>query len=100
MHPILKVGPAAVQLPGLILLMGFWLSLSLAERRAKALGLPEERVFNAGMLALLTGLVGARLGYVAIHWNAYQNDLVTVAGYTIKQDTAIGDNQNAKVEVR
>jgi len=81
-YPILDIGPAAVQLPGLILLLGFWLSLSLAERRAKAAGLPEERVFNAGMLALLAGLVGARLGYVLIHWSAYQNDLGGIAALT------------------
>lgn len=75
MFPILNVGPAAVQLPGLILLLGYWLSLNLAGRRAKAEGLPEDAIFNAGFIALLAGLLGARLGYVALHWSAYQNDL-------------------------
>lgn len=74
MHPILDIGPLAVQLPGLLLLLGFWLGLSLGGRRARAAGLSEDVIFSAGMLALLAGLLGARLGYVGLHWNAYQGD--------------------------
>jgi phosphatidylglycerol:prolipoprotein diacylglycerol transferase len=81
-YPILNVGPAAIQLPGLVLLLGFWLSLNIAGRRAKAAGLSEDVVFNAGMIALLSGLIGARLGYVALHWSAYQQDLQGVVSLT------------------
>jgi phosphatidylglycerol:prolipoprotein diacylglycerol transferase len=73
--PVLNVGPAAIQLPGLLLLVGYWLALNLAGRRARSAGLSEDAVFNAGFLALLVGLIGARLGYVALHWSAYQTDL-------------------------
>lgn len=91
MFPILNIGPAAVQLPGLILLLGYWLSLNLAGRRAKTAGLSEDAVFNAGFLALLAGLVGARLGYVALHWSAYQNDLSGILALTFGGlDTATG----------
>lgn len=82
MYPVLNIGPAAIQLSGLILLLGFWLSLNLAGRRAKAEGLPEDVIFNAGMIALLVGLVGARLGYAALHWSAYQNDLSGILALT------------------
>jgi prolipoprotein diacylglyceryltransferase len=83
MFPILDVGPAAVQLPGLILLLGFWLSLSLAGRRAKAVGFPEDVVFNAGFFGLLAGLIGARLGYVALHWSAYRNDVSGILALSV-----------------
>jgi phosphatidylglycerol:prolipoprotein diacylglycerol transferase len=82
MFPILNIGPAAIQLPGLILLLGYWLSLNLAARRAKAAGLSEDVVFNGGFIALLLGLIGARLGYVALNWSAYQNDLSGVLALT------------------
>jgi phosphatidylglycerol:prolipoprotein diacylglycerol transferase len=75
MFPVFNVGPAAIQAPGLILMVGFWLSLNLAARHAKAEGLPENAVYNAGFAGMLFGLIGARLGYVAQHWSAYQNDL-------------------------
>ena len=81
-YPILNVGPAAIQLPGLILLLGFWLSLNLAGRRAKAAGLGEDVVLNAGFVALLAGLLGARLGFVALHWSAYQRDLSGILALT------------------
>ncbi len=83
MYPILNVGRAAVQVPGLILLLGFWLSLNLSARRAKAAGLSDDVIFNAGMIALLAGLVGARLGYVLIHWAAYQNDVSGMLALTL-----------------
>lgn len=83
MYPILNIGPAAVQAPGLILLLGFWLSLNLSGRRARAVGLSDDVIFNAGMIALLVGLVGARLGYVLIHWSAYQKDVSGILALTI-----------------
>jgi phosphatidylglycerol:prolipoprotein diacylglycerol transferase len=82
MFPILNIGPAAVQLPGLILLFGFWLSLNLAGRRARTAGLSEDAIFNAGFVALLTGMVGARLGYVVLHWSAYRSDLSGILALT------------------
>ena len=82
MYPILRVGPAAIQLPGLILLLGFWICLSLAGRQANKAGLAEDAIFNAGFLGLLAGLLGARLGYVALHWSVYQYDLPGIFALT------------------
>jgi prolipoprotein diacylglyceryl transferase len=95
MYPILNVGPAAIQLPGLILLVGFYLSLTLAGRLAKSAGFSEDAIFNAGMMALLGGLVGARLGYVALNWSAYQNDLggifaLTTGGLSVPAGLLVG----------
>ena len=91
MFPVINVGPAAIQAPGLILLVGFWLSLNLAGRRAKFEGVPENAVYNAGFIGLLFGLIGARLGYVMQHWAAYQNDLSGILALTTEAlSTPIG----------
>jgi prolipoprotein diacylglyceryl transferase len=82
MFPILNIGPAAIQLPGLLLLLGYWLSLNLAGQQAKRRGLSEDAVFNAGFIALFVGLVGARLGFVLLHWSAYQDDLSGIFALT------------------
>jgi phosphatidylglycerol:prolipoprotein diacylglycerol transferase len=82
LFPILNIGGLAIQLPGLILLLGYWLSLNLAGRRAKSRGVSEDAIFNAGFIALSAGLVGARLGYVILHWSAYQNDLAGIVALT------------------
>jgi prolipoprotein diacylglyceryltransferase len=63
MLPILQVGPLAIQTPGLILLLGLWFGLSLAERSAPRHGLQASAIYNLVFVALLAGVVGARLTY-------------------------------------
>jgi len=64
MLPVLRVGPLAVQTPGLILLAGLWLGLSLAERHAEGSGVNASDLYNLVIAALIASLFGARLVYV------------------------------------
>ena len=72
MYPILQLGPLAVRLPGLILLLGVWWAMSLTEREAPRRGLPASALYNLAFYSLVTGLLGARLWYAArffpIYW--------------------------------
>lgn len=65
MLPILQIGPLAVQTPGLIILVGIWIGLELAERQAKLFGLDGSRLFSLLVWMLAAGIVGARLIYAA-----------------------------------
>ncbi len=65
MLPILQIGPAAVPTPGLILLLGLWLGLTLAERLAVRFESDANTVYNLAFTALLAGMIGARLSFVA-----------------------------------
>jgi len=49
---------------GLMLVLGFLLAIYLAQRRARRAGEDGEAVARCGMLALVGGIVGARLAYV------------------------------------
>lgn len=71
MLPILQIGPLAIQTPGLILLLGLWLALSLSERAASRSGLNPNQLYNLVLLGLLGGVVGARLGYVLRYPEAF-----------------------------
>ena len=53
MLPILQVGPLAIQAPGLILLLGLWLGLALAERTAHYWGVPGKTLYNLAFMALI-----------------------------------------------
>jgi len=64
MLPTLQVGPLAIQLPGLLILAGLWLGLSLAERHAWRFNVKPTDLFNLALIALLAGIIGARLAYV------------------------------------
>jgi len=71
MLPILQIGPLAIQTPGLILLLGLWLAVSLSERAASHSGLNPNQLYNLVLLGLLGGVVGARLGYVLRYPEAF-----------------------------
>ncbi len=63
MLPILQVGPLAVQLPGLFLLAGVWVGVSLMEREARRLKLDSAVLSNMVLIGLVAGVLGARLAY-------------------------------------
>jgi prolipoprotein diacylglyceryltransferase len=65
MFPILQIGPLAVQTPGLAMLLGLWLGLTLAERYAGAQQVNPDRIYNLTLVSLVTGVAGARLIYAA-----------------------------------
>jgi len=65
MLPILHIGPLAIQVPGLVLLLGLWLGLSLTERYAPRYGMESKIIYNLVIISILAGVIGARLFYVA-----------------------------------
>lgn len=65
MLPILNIGPLAIPTPAFILLIGFWLGLELAEKQAQHFGASARHIYNLTLAALLAGLVGARISYLA-----------------------------------
>lgn len=71
MLPILQVGPLALQTPGLILILGLWLGLNLAEKNASRHQLHPDVIYNLAFTALIAGIVGARLTYAARYLSAF-----------------------------
>ena len=76
MFPILQIGSLALQTPGLILLLGMWLGLDLAERQAPRFQLPPTQIFTTALVALAGGLIGGRLVFAATNIQVfYENPL-------------------------
>ena len=71
MLPFLSVGPFLLQLPGLAILFGGWVGISLTEKYARRRKIDHEAAYNLVLVALISGIAGARLGYVASHLGAY-----------------------------
>ncbi len=65
MMPILQIGPLALPLPVLLYIVGVWAGLSLSEKNVHRRNLNQDQVFNLALVAMLTGVAGARLAYVA-----------------------------------
>ena len=64
MFPIVNLGPLAIQVPGLIILLGIWLGLSLAERYSTRRGVEASILYNLVFITLICGVIGARLSYL------------------------------------
>jgi phosphatidylglycerol:prolipoprotein diacylglycerol transferase len=78
MFPILQLGPFAIRLPGLIALAAVWVGLDIGAREGKRLGLSAEHVYNAGFYGLVSGVIGARVWYVATYWSVYRTELLAI----------------------
>lgn len=74
MFPILQIGPLAIQIPGLALLIGVWVGLSLAEKEAARLHMDADAIYNVAFVGLIGGLIGARLAYAARYLSSYAAD--------------------------
>jgi len=74
MFPVLQIGSLALPIPGLALLLGVWIGLWLAEKKAARLGIGPETVYNLAFIGIVAGLLGARLAYVAHYLNVYASD--------------------------
>ena len=74
MFPLLQLGPYALQVPGLILIVSLWLSLNVAEKEAKRQKYRPELIYSLVFYALVAGIVGARLWYVSRYLDTYLDD--------------------------
>lgn len=74
MFPILQLGPLAIQIPGLLLLLGVWVGLWLAEKEAIRLNLSADAIYNLAFTGLVAGVVGARVVYVLRYLSTYAAD--------------------------
>lgn len=74
MFPFLQLGPFAIQVPGLIILGGLWVGLTLSEKsveRTRGIPISPTQVTNLALLSLLAGVIGARLGYLLLFPSAF-----------------------------
>lgn len=65
MFPIINIGPLAIQAPGLIIIIGLYVWLSINDYSAKKMNLDAATLSNHFFYSLLIGLAGARLAVIA-----------------------------------
>lgn len=65
MLPVISIGPLALPVPQLLLLLGFWIGLELTERQAQRYRSQAGELYNLTLIAVVAGLIGARLAYAA-----------------------------------
>jgi len=63
MFPVIQIGPLALQAPGLLLMLGLWLGLTVSEKWARHFKVSINQMYNLVFIALIAGIIGARLSY-------------------------------------
>ncbi|MEZ4557901.1 MAG: prolipoprotein diacylglyceryl transferase [Caldilineaceae bacterium] len=71
MYPSLPFGPLSLPTTPVLAIIAFWLALETAARFGKRLRLNGDDVWNLGLVALLAGLIVARLWNVIQFWHVY-----------------------------
>lgn len=100
MFPYLRLGPFLLQMPLLMLFIGFWIGSTFTEREAARLGLNKEKINNLIGYGLLGGILGARLVYAAQYASVYvanplglfspsTSTLSPIGGFLIGMSTAL-----------
>lgn len=76
MHPELDLGPLTLQTFGIMFSAAFLAAGAVIARRLKEIGKPVDWAYELVFAALLGGLVGARLYYLAAHWETVEDDFL------------------------
>src|SRR6185436_16202432 len=83
MFPILlKIGPLTLHTYGLLVAAGIFAGIKVCVREASLDGHPgkevQESIYQMAFYVVLAGILGARIFYVATHWNEYADDLLSI----------------------
>ena len=63
MFPTISIGPLAIRTPGLIIILGLWVGIYLAEKDAKTFKFNANKIINLITITGLAGIIGARVFY-------------------------------------
>jgi phosphatidylglycerol---prolipoprotein diacylglyceryl transferase len=76
MQPEIELGPLTLQTFGLMMGLGFVAAGFAASRFLKEIGKPADWAYEMVFAALVGGIVGARLWWIAENWSEAQDDLL------------------------
>lgn len=78
MLPVLQVGPAAIQMEGLILLLGLWIGLTLSEKFCIRRGITSTQLYNLVFFMMIGGVIGARFSYLLRYPDAFTRNPISI----------------------
>jgi phosphatidylglycerol:prolipoprotein diacylglycerol transferase len=74
----LKFGPVTIRWYGVMIALGFICASAALSIRARKWGLESEKIFNCALIAFISGIVGARLYFVALSWSYFSTHLAEI----------------------
>ncbi len=74
----IDIGGFSIAYYGIVIAIGMVLAVSLVLKLSKMDGLDDDAVFDLALVTIVSGVVGARLYYVAFSWSYYKDDLISI----------------------
>ncbi|MEI6290424.1 MAG: prolipoprotein diacylglyceryl transferase family protein [Chloroflexota bacterium] len=71
MFPIINLGPLAIPVPQFSILISLWFGISLSEKFAPKIGVKSDDIYNLVIISVISGMIGARLGYIFENFAAF-----------------------------
>lgn len=78
MLPTINLGPLVIPSASLVYILGIWLALAVTEKAAAHLDLDVPWTYNLATIGLASGFIAARVAFVAVHWDAYRQNLIGI----------------------
>jgi phosphatidylglycerol:prolipoprotein diacylglycerol transferase len=78
MYPTLPFGPLALPTTPILAILAVILTLDIAGRFGRRLGIHPDDIWNVGLIALTAGLIVARLWNVFQFWYIYQSEPILI----------------------
>lgn len=77
MHPdIIDIGPITIHSYGLMLALAFVAGVWFIRRRSVYENIPFESLLNVSYFLIIGGVIGARIAFVLLHWNDFQDHFI------------------------
>lgn len=90
MFPTISIGPVSMPVPGLAMIIGIWVGLSLSERFASNFDVEENFLYNLTFTTLLAGILGARITYIASAPGSFVDDPLSIIALNITSLDPVG----------
>jgi phosphatidylglycerol---prolipoprotein diacylglyceryl transferase len=84
MLPVLQLGPLALPVYPLSLLLAVWAALAAGAWAARRQGVAGDHIYNAGFYGLIAAVVVARLAHVAAFWSVYRAQPLEIVGFNTR----------------
>ena len=78
MFPTLSIGPISLPFPPLILVVGLWLGISIAEKKSKLYDIDPALIDKLLGATLVSGLIGARLSFIFRNIQAFKGNILSM----------------------
>lgn len=75
MNPeLFRLGPLSVSSLGVVLLIAFWIGISMARRRSAAAGVTSDAMLDLGLYMIIAGIIGGLLALMLLHLQVVTTD--------------------------